>query len=60
MERDVVSVGTAAELLGMRIREVYDLVFTRQLKSVEVPSGRGLVPRSAIDDWKNQQTPAAI
>jgi excisionase family DNA binding protein len=59
MSQDPVSVAEAARLLGMTIDEVYDLVFTRRLKSVEAPSGRRLVPRAAIDAWKNQQTSAA-
>jgi hypothetical protein len=56
---DEVSVAEAGRLLGMTTRDVVDLVFTRQLKSVPAPSGRRLVPRSAIEDWKNQHTSAA-
>lgn len=59
VDPDVVSIGRAAELLDMTTREVVDLVFTRQLKSVAAPSGRRLVPRSAIADWKKQHTSAA-
>jgi len=59
VDDDVVSVAKAAKLLGMTTAEAYDLVFTRQLKSVEAPRGRRLVPLSAIDDWKTQNTPAA-
>jgi len=49
---DPVSVAEAARLLDMTIDEVYDLVFTRRLKSVEAPSGRRLVPLAAIEAWK--------
>ena len=59
VDDDVVSVAKAARLLGMTTAEAYDLVFTRQLKSVAAPSGRRLVPRSAIEDWKQQHTSAA-
>ena len=52
---DVVSVAEAGRLLGMTTAEAYDLVFTRQLKSVEAPSGRRLVPLSAIEDWKRKR-----
>jgi excisionase family DNA binding protein len=52
VERDPVSVAEAARLLGTTIAQAYDLVFTRQLRSVEAPSGRRLVPRAAIDAWK--------
>jgi len=52
VDDDPVSVWRAAELLDMTIDEVYDLVFTRRLASVEAPSGRRLVPRAAIDAWK--------
>ena len=46
------------QLLDMTIADVYDLVFSRQLPSVEAPSGRRLVPRAAIRDWKTAQTSA--
>jgi hypothetical protein len=59
VDPDVVSIGRAAELLDMTTREVVDLVFTRQLKSVPAPSGRRLVPLSAIEGWKKQHTSAA-
>jgi hypothetical protein len=55
----VVSVAEAGRLLGMTTAQVVDLVFTRQLKSVPAPSGRRLVPRSAIEDWKSQHSSAA-
>ena len=56
---DVVSVPEAARRLGMTTAQAYDLVFTHQLKSVAAPSGRRLVPRSAIDEWKKQQQTSA-
>jgi hypothetical protein len=59
VDDDVVSVARAAKLLGMTTAQAYDLVFTRRLKSVEAPSGRRLVPLTAIDDWKKQHTSAA-
>ena len=58
VESDAVSVAEAARLLGMTTRETYDLVFTRQLKSVAAPSGRRVIPRAAIGDWKRQHTSA--
>ena len=59
VSEDVVSVAEAARLLGMTIDEVYDLVFTRRLASVEAPSGRRLVPRAAIDAWKAASSSAS-
>jgi excisionase family DNA binding protein len=59
VSEDVVSVAEAARLLGMTVDEVYELVFTRRLKSVEAPSGRRLVPRAAIDAWKAASSSAS-
>lgn len=53
---DMVEIWEAAELLGLTIPEVYDLVFSRQLASVEAPNGRRLVPRTAIEAWNTGQT----
>ena len=58
VNEDPVAVWKAAELLDMTIAAVYDLVFSRQLASVEAPSGRRLVPRAAIEAWKRAQTSA--
>jgi excisionase family DNA binding protein len=57
VSEDVVEVWEAAELLGIPIPETYDLVFSRQLASVEAPNGRRLVPRTAIDAWKTGPSP---
>jgi len=59
VNEDAVAVWEAAELLDMTIADVYDLVFSRQLASVEAPSGRRLVPRSAVEAWKTAQTARA-
>ena len=47
-----VSVAIAARELGMTTEDAYDLVFRRELKTVEAPSGRRVVPLEVIDAWK--------
>jgi hypothetical protein len=49
---ETVSVAEAAERLRIRGERAYMLVFSRQLRSVEAPSGRRLVPVDAIDEWR--------
>lgn len=53
---EAVEIWEAAELLGLSIPEVYDLLFSRQLASVEAANGRRLVPRAAIEAWNTGQT----
>jgi hypothetical protein len=54
-----VSLPEAADLLGVATEDVFDLVFSGQLTSVEMPSGRRVVPRSAIERWKaSHEAPA--
>jgi hypothetical protein len=45
------SLPETADLLGMTTEDVFDLVFSGQIQSVETPSGRRVVPRSAIESW---------
>ncbi len=54
------SVTEAAEILGMTAREAYDLVFRRQLRTVEAPSGRRVVPLEAIDAWRRHNKSRAV
>jgi hypothetical protein len=58
VNEDAVPVWKAAELLHLTIADVYDLVFSRRLASIESATGRRLVPRAAIDDFRAQQRPA--
>lgn len=51
---DLVSIPEAARQLGITTEEAYDLVFGRQLRSVESESGRRLVPVEAISEWRTQ------
>ena len=48
---DTISVAEAAERLGISGEDVYMLVFSKQLPSVEAPSGRRLVPVTAVNGW---------
>jgi hypothetical protein len=45
------SVAEAAERLGISVQDAYLLVFSKQLKSVEAPSGRRLIPVHVIEEW---------
>ena len=54
-----VSVVEAAEMLGMTGEEAYQLVFRRELKTVEAPSGRRVVPLEVIEAWKREHRAAA-
>jgi excisionase family DNA binding protein len=45
------SVAEAAERLGVSIQDAYTLVFSKQLKSVEAPSGRRLIPILVVEEW---------
>ena len=45
------SVADAAERLGISVQDAYTLVFSKQLKSVEAPSGRRLIPVHVVDEW---------
>ena len=49
-----VSVARAAKMLGMRLDDVYDLVFQKRLATVEAPSGRRVVPITVVEDWKRE------
>ncbi len=51
---DLVSIPEAARQLGITTEEAYDLVFGRQLRSVESESGRRLVSDEAISEWRKQ------
>jgi len=42
----------AARQLGVTFEEVFALVCSRRLKSVEASTGRRLVPVSVLDAWK--------
>jgi hypothetical protein len=57
--KGTVSVGKAAELLGLTIAEAYDLVFTKHLRTVEAPSGRRVVPLDTIEAWKREHAVSA-
>ncbi len=50
---ETVSLPEAARRLRLSPEETFDLVFTRELRSVEAPSGRRLIPISAIERWKD-------
>ena len=45
------SVAEAAERLGVSIQDAYTLVFSKELKSVEAPSGRRLIPVDVVEEW---------
>ena len=49
---ETVSIPEAACLLGLTTEEVLNLVFLKELGSVEAPSGRRIVPISAIERWR--------
>lgn len=48
---ELLSVPEAARRIGLTTEATYDLLFTRQLPSVESTSGRRLVPADAISEW---------
>jgi hypothetical protein len=56
---DLVSIPEAARQLGITTEEAYDLVFGRQLRSVESESGRRLVPVAVIIEWRTQHPVSA-
>jgi hypothetical protein len=56
---ETVSVPEAARRLGMTTEEAYTLVFLRELRSVEAPSGRRIIPIAAIDRWKSSHPTSA-
>jgi len=47
-----VSVAEAARRLGMSTHDAYTLVFAKRLESQEAPSGRRVIPISAIEQWR--------
>jgi hypothetical protein len=51
-DRETVSMGEAAERLGLTIEEVFDLVFDRVLRSIAAPSGRRIIPLDALEDYR--------
>jgi len=53
---DTMSVAEAAERLGITTSEAYMLVFSKELKSVEAPSGRRLIPLAVVDQWLRSHT----
>jgi hypothetical protein len=49
---ETVSIPEAGRLLGLTTEQVLDLVFLKELESIEAPSGRRIVPASAIERWR--------
>jgi excisionase family DNA binding protein len=47
----IMSVAKAAERLGVSVQDAYTLVFSKQLTSVEAPSGRRLIPVHVVEEW---------
>lgn len=45
-----ISVTEAAERLGITTDQAYKLVFARELRTVESPTGRRVVPIDAVDE----------
>jgi hypothetical protein len=51
VDTELLALPEAARRLGLTAEETSALIFTRQLRSVESPTGRRLVPIRAVDDW---------
>jgi hypothetical protein len=49
---ETMSVAEAARRLGMTTHDAYTLVLSRRLESVESPSGRRVIPISAVERWR--------
>lgn len=57
--QETISVSEAAERLGITTAEAYELVFARELRTVESPTGRRAVPIQALEEYADHQAVAS-
>jgi excisionase family DNA binding protein len=53
---ETLSLTEAADVLGIEVEEVLDLVFRRELGVSARPKSRIRIPRSALDEYKRRTT----
>jgi excisionase family DNA binding protein len=54
-----ISVSEAAERLGITTADAYKLVFARELRTVESPTGRRVVPIEAVEEYADHRAVAS-
>ncbi len=57
--QETISVSEAAERLGITTAEAYELVFARELRTVESPTGRRVVPIEVLEQYADEKAVAS-